>query len=245
MSKLRLFLFLLLVVIQIACYSQSNDKLKNTASSRFQYKGYKSLQDYIRRNTVFLEEAARNTGVMIAGILVDKNGNVSKVFTFNSLETSVDKSILDLLEKTEGHWKQVEDTIKYNKIDTIIVPIVFRFIGTEYKIDRANCKLIVQKEVEIIKLINGQPVSIINYESTKSLIKKYDNAFAKGNYDEASDILKDLVKREPLNSDFYSKLILVNVRQGRKFGACNYLKYMQNYLVIQPEISVLEGVECK
>jgi hypothetical protein len=244
MLKLKSSFLLVFVFLQITCYSQNSDKQKNTAISRFQYEGYNSLQDYIHNNAIFLDEALDNTGVLLAGIVLDKSGEVSKVFTLNSLVSSVDKSILALLEKTEGHWKPLEDTINHYKIDTILIPIVYRFMGQVFKIDRANCKLTVQKEVELTKLINGQPVGILNYESTKLLIKKYDNAFAKGKYDEASNISKELVRREPLNTDFYSKLILVNMRQGRKFAACNNLKYVQNYLVIQPDISILQEVQC-
>ena len=245
MLRIITSLSLVLMFLKIPCYSQNINVQNNSAISRFQYKGYKTLQEFIRRNAEFLDEAAMNTGVLLAGIILDYDGEISDVFTCNSLEKTVDTSILALLKKTEGHWKQLEDTTIKNTFDTLIVPIIFRFMGTEYKIDRANSKLAVEKEVEITKLIYGQPVGVTNYESTKSLLKLCNSALAKENFDEAEDILKDLVKREPLNSEYYSKLIMVNVRLGHKFSACNNLKYLQNYLVVQPESSFLQGLDCQ
>jgi hypothetical protein len=118
-------------------------------------------------------------------------------------------------------------------------------MGTEYKIDRANFKRVAQREVEVTKVIYGQPVGVSNYESTKSLLRNYNFDIAKGNFDDAGEILKELVKREPLNSDFYSKLIMVNMHEGRRFAACNSLKYVQTYLVIQPGPSIIQGMDCQ
>jgi hypothetical protein len=225
-------------------YSQKSDKQNNSSIARFKYKGYNSLGEYIKRNADFSLDAANNTGVIIAAIVIDNKGQIVNVFNLNSLVPSVDNNIITTLKNTTTHWKPLDDSVEYS-LDTIAIPIVFKFMDTEYKIDRKNCKLAVEKEVEVLKYINGQPVLYNSgYITTKALLKKYDKAFSESKFDEATDILKSLLKREPLNSDYYAKLLSLNIKQGRKFAACNNLKYMRNYLLIQPDLSVIQGFEC-
>jgi hypothetical protein len=66
MLKIKPFLSLLLLLFQLAVYSQHSDDPANTTITRFEYKGYKTLQEYIRRNADFSDMAARNTGVLLA-----------------------------------------------------------------------------------------------------------------------------------------------------------------------------------
>jgi hypothetical protein len=245
MTRLKFILLIFLYGFQLVTFGQNNNSIETSPLARFHHPDYESFREYIQRNAFFLPEAFDNTGVLLAGIVLDINGNINQVFSFNSLYPTIDNSILTLFETTKGLWKAIADSTTNKKSQIIIVPIVFSLKGTEYKIDTSNFKLPVQDEIELTALIAGQQASSIDYQKTESLLKKYDKLMSKGDYSDAYDIMIELLKREPFNTDFYSRLIKLASLQGDNEGACQNLKFIQTYFVNQPDSEIIRDLNCE
>jgi hypothetical protein len=245
MIRFKALLIIVLCSVHIAIDAQNEINPENSSLSRFHYEGYKSFRDYIQRNAFFPPEAFEKTGVLLAGIILDDNGVISRVFCFNSLAPSIDNGIITLLESTRGHWAPSTDTINPKKNEIIIIPIVYCLKGTEYKIERTNFKLAVQKEIQLTSFTGGQQMVANNYMNTESLLKKYDKVISKEKYTDAYEIMIDLLKREPFNTDYYSRLIELCIIQGDNESACQNLKFVQTYFIRLPDQEVIEKVSGK
>jgi hypothetical protein len=235
---------LILLSFLLTIYSQVYSQKENLSSiERFSYTGYEGFREYLQQKGSFPSDAFYKPGVLIAGMILDVNGKIINVFSLNSISPEIDNTVLDLIESTAGHWQPMSDSlIKKNEI--IIIPIVFCLKNTEQKIDKDNFKLTIQKEVYLTALRGKEQMSAIDYESTSNLLEKYKKLISKSKNQEAVQIIDELLRREPLNVDYYGDLIRLENQLGNKERACQYLKFVKEYFINQPDETTTIDLKC-
>ena len=177
---------------------------------RFNDEKYDHFYKYLVDNLDFPEDGFHNQGVLLPGMVLDSGGEIKELFCLNSLHPSIDNHVLDLFELTAGSWNSTNDSLQSI---IFIVPIVFTLGKLEYKVHSENFKIPVIGEITIIASGYGVPV---RYIKTSKLLKQYEKLFSLGNILEANQIMIDLLKREPLNIEYYSKYIKTNQLIGNQ-----------------------------
>lgn len=227
-----------LITFAINCFSQSDF---NNTIDRFKFDGYSDLRAFLSKNGVFQSDAFNTPGVLLAGLILEPNGAIKSVFALNSLSPEIDNSTLNLIESTSGHW--LPDSTK-NKNEIIIIPIVYCLKNTEHNLDTENFKLNVVAEIQLTAFQGGSQMSATNYQSTASLLKKFDKYISKSKNTDALTVIQELLRREPLNKDYYGELIFLENQIGNIEIACQNLKFVKAYLNIQPNEAKTEKVDC-
>ncbi len=195
------------------------------------------------RNLQFPKAAFNNPGILLTGMILDNKGNINRVFTFNSLDTTIDNMVLNLLESTQGHWAAIENSEKKNEI--IVIPFIFTLKNTEEKLNRNNFKKRMLEEVIVsARDRDNQQMNAIGYHSTKNVMKKLNRLMNSEKYQEAYPYVVQLLQREPLNSDFYAKLIILEDKLKNQNKACQNLKFVQANFLQQPDENLINQINC-
>ena len=241
MKELTIIL-LVLFMLQIDCYSQSKEKNSGYAMERFQHAEYESFRQYVQRNLTLPSDAVSNRaeGVLLAGLQLDKNGKIENVFTLNSVYPSINNNVVDVFAFSEGHWNPISDSGSYRKNNIIIVPIVVTYGKLEYKLDRDNFKLPVADEVTITAL----GISKGNYKETRKLLGKYYRLANREKQSRAYKIINKLLKREPLNLDYYEALVKLEFKLGKIESASKNLKLIKTYFREKTDLTVPDEYSC-
>lgn len=242
MKKLKIKILLIICVFQLLNGPLIGLYAQDSPLSRFNHKEYNSFREYIVKNIEFPSEEINNAGILLSGIVLDEKGNIRQVFTFNSLSPSIDKNVLQLLGATNGFWDPKENSGSKEKNEIIIIPLVFSFSSLEYEIDTANFNLPLQDE--FIVTLSGQPSFTNDYDNTRRIIRSYRKNLSKEKYIDASKDLITLIKREPLNVDYYSNLITLYSLMEDAENTCYYLKFVKTYFKTYPEIEMPNKMEC-
>ncbi|WP_372774893.1 hypothetical protein [Mangrovibacterium sp.] len=245
MTRLKICLLFLICVFYVKAFGQDHSLKDVSPLNRFHHEEYGSFREYIARNVYFPPEAFENTGVLLAGMVLDTDGGVKQVFSFNSLAPSIDNNVLSLFESTKGYWKALDDSMATKKSEIVIVPVVFCMKGGEYNIDSSNFKLQIQDEVVVTVFIESQLATATNYQKSEVVLNKYDKLMSKERYPEAYEIMVELLRREPLNTDYYSRLIMLSSVLGDNESACQNLKFVKTYFVNQPDPDIISIVDCE
>lgn len=117
----------------------------------------------------------------------------------------------------------------------IILPIVYCLKNTEYIVRADNLRLELQDEILLTAMMGQEQMSSSNYINTDRLRNLLDEFVIKGKYEKAKDILVELLKRDPLNTEYFTKLIDIESKLGNIDDACKNLKFVKTYLIEQPE----------
>ncbi len=129
MTRLKIYLLVAISFFQFSAFGQNNGLLDNSVLDRFNHEDYESFLVYLAKNAIFPTEAFNTTGVLLSGLVLDYKGDLSQVFSLNSLAPSIDNSVLTLFESSQGYWEALNDSAT-KKSEIIIVPIVFSLDGT-------------------------------------------------------------------------------------------------------------------
>ena len=245
MKKVAILITLLSISVTIIYSQESVGNNRKSPLERFNKKDYTSFIDYIQKNAFFPPDAFNNLGVLLTGFTLSSDGKLVNVFNLNSLSPMIDNQILDLIESTNGCWSSLPDSVTLRKNQIVIISIVYCLKDTEYKIHKDNFKLNIENNVELTALVGGEQMSPPNYTRTKSLRNNLEKQISKAKYVKAREILIELLKREPLNSEYYSELSSIENSLGNKEAACNYLKFVNKYLIEQPKQEIVDKIECK
>lgn len=229
---IKLLLFFNLSLLQI--FAQEENPVGFTQLDRFYHKDYNSFREYIQKNSFFPPDAFNNTGVLLAGFILSPEGKIVNVFTLNSLSSFIDNQVLDLFESSSEFWKPLNGE-KPNKNSMIILPIVYCLKNTEYIVRADNLRLELQDEILLTAMMGQEQMSSSNYINTDRLRNLLDEFVIKGKYEKAKDILVELLKRDPLNTEYFTKLIDIESKLGNIDDACKNLKFVKTYLIEQPE----------
>lgn len=182
------------------------------------------------------------SGVLMAGIQLDADGSLRRVFCMNSLHESIDNHILDLLEASESFWIEAPNTIA-QKPEFIIIPFVFICAeGFQYHIDRDNVRFHMLEEVGVV----AKWASGFKYKatSTRNLRRNLSRATRNHAYQDMAMIIYQLLRREPFNGNYYTRLIELELLLGYEQSACQNLRFLQNNLIAQPSIKNIESLNC-
>lgn len=245
MVRINSFLFLFIVCYYCNLYSQKLDQNDNYSPlERFNNKDYISFRDYIQRNAFFPPEAFKTTGVLLAGFTLKTDGKIGNVFTLNSLSQKIDKQIISLIESSSGFWEPPLDNSDPTE-DTIIFPIVYCLKNTEYFIQNDNFKLDLQERITLTALVGQEQMSANGYRKSFELKKDYYELLRKGKLTRAKDILYELIRRDPLNTDYYTELVLVDLKLRNHDMACKNLEFIKSYLVKQSNNERITNLKCE
>jgi hypothetical protein len=232
--KTVLLLFLSLILAKV--FSQeSGDEKSNIQLDRFNHQEYKTFRDFVQRNAFFPPEAFNRTGVLLAGFTLSPNGEIVNVFALNSLSSTIDNQILDLIESSSGFWRPIQEKEQSNKNSMIIIPFVFCLKNTEYDIKVDNLKIKLMDKIVLTSMMGQEQMSASGYIKTDKLKNSLDELILKGKYEKANEIIGELLRRDPLNTAYYSKFIEVEGKLGHIDNACKNLKFVKAYLIQQPE----------
>lgn len=242
MRKLTIILLFFLVTFQLDCYSQSKVKSTNSTLERFQHSGFKSFSDYVQNNLALPPDVVSSgvEGVLLAGLQLDKNGKITNIFNLNSLHPSIDKIVLDVFSSSEEYWKPVPKSGSHRQDNIIIVPIVLTYGELEYELDRDNFKLPIADELTFTAL----GISKSNYKKTNKLLGKFYRLKKRQKYDKAYEIVNKLLKREPLNMQYYEALVKLEFELGKIESACQNLKFINSYFQEKTTLTVPDEYSC-
>jgi hypothetical protein len=114
------------------------------------------LREYLAKNLKYPPDAASNgiMGTSIGGIRLDKNGNLIKVFTVNSLCKTIDDGFIEIIKKI---WKKKEVVVS-NVSDTTDV-----FMAIQYKILDETLAKPYEYYVDLIPKFVSDGVGIVSY----------------------------------------------------------------------------------
>ena len=241
MRELTIIL-LVLFTFQVDCYSQSKEKNSGSATERFQHPDYKSFRQYAQQNLFLPPDAVSNgaEGVLLAGLQLNKNGEIKNVFTLNSVYPSINNHVVNVFAASEGHWNPISDSGSYRKNNIIIVPIVVTYGKLEYKLDRDNFKLPMADKLTITAL----GISKTNYKQTSKLLGKYYRLINRQRHSKAYKIINKLIKREPLNLNYYEALVKLEFKLGKIESACKNLKFIKTYFREKTTLTVPNEFNC-
>jgi hypothetical protein len=246
MTKKIATLLFIMNFSMISIYSQElNGKDNYSQLERFNRKDYNSFREYIAKNAFFPPEAYENTGVLLAGFTLTVDGLIENVFSLNSLSPTIDNQLLDLIESSKGFWKPLPDSVLLRKKAIVIIPIVYCLKNTEYRIQGDNFKLKLEKEIVLTALTNNEQLSATDYKKTIDLETKCENLITKSKYSKAYEIILELLRREPLNTEYYTKLIVIETNLGNNDVACKNLLFVKTYLNQKPDKERLGNLDCK
>jgi hypothetical protein len=184
-------------------------------------------------------------GVLLSGILLDKEGHIKKVFTLNSLDPTFDKITLDVLEATEGRWKPKDKNNQSDNDDIVIIPIVFTNGNYEYSIDRENSYYPISREIFINQFGRQFNVPKLKRKSSINLVEELKVSLKKKKYDEAFLILSELLLREPLNVNYYYEMIKLELLLGNTQNACQNLKFIKANFKLLPDLNEFKDIKCE
>ena len=68
---------------------------------------------------------------------------------------------------------------------------------------------------------------------------------SKEKHSDAYDIMIEMLKREPFNTDYYSRLIMLSTLLNDNEGACQNLKFVKTYFVNQPDSDIINRIVCE
>lgn len=235
MIRNYLLLVFLSFFLQNAFSQGTITRESNNQIDRFNHKDYDSFIEYIQRNAFFPSEAFNCTGVLLAGFTLSPKGEIKNVFTLNSLSATIDNQILDIIESTAGFWDPLPDNELADKNSILIFPIVYCLKNTEYDINEDNLKMILQDKIVLTAVMGQEQMSADNYITTEQLNKSLNELLTKGKYEKANKLIGELIRREPLNTEYYIKLIEIDSKLGNTDNACKNYKFVKTYLKQLPE----------
>jgi hypothetical protein len=233
-KKFLLLIFFILILV-IAYSQETSTKISSNPLDRFNNKDYNTFREYIQRNAFFPPEAFNCTGVLLAGFTLSPKGEIKNVFALNSLSSNIDNQILDLIESTAGFWNPLPENEQVNKSSVIIFPIVYCLKNTEYNINANNFKIMLQDKIVLTAMMGSEQMTASGYTTTDKLTKSLNELITKGKYDKANKVIVELLKREPLNTEYYGKLIEIETKLGDSDNACKNFKFVKAYLIQQPD----------
>ena len=218
-----------LTVVLYLCFIISNllaQTRGSNALNRYSNQDHDSFRHYLASKIAFDPLLFSNPGILLSGLVLDSNGNIENVFCLNSIHPKVDNQVLDIIEGSAGSWKSTSNS---EKKDIIIVPINFYLKGVEHKLDTNDFKLPISEELMVTAIMGGEPADVMSYTSTKKLEKKCEKFIEKSKYNEASEILIELTKREPLNKDYYEALFDCQKALGNVEAATQIKTFISSY----------------
>ena len=227
--------FVLLVILTLTLSKVFSQELHSEELKRFYHKDYNSFSDYLQRNVYFPPEAFNCTGVLLAGLTLSPQGDIVNVFSLNSLTSAIDDQILDLFESTSEYWKAKPIGEQSIKNSIVVIPIIFRLKNTEPVINEDNIKLKLEEPIEFTAMAGQEQMSASGYIKTEKLFKTVNKLVLKGKYERAEEIVNELLRRDPLNTEYYSKLIEIEIKIGNTEDACKNIQFVKTYLIKQPE----------
>lgn len=240
-----LTLTLVLNFLFIGIYAQEVKTGNTPPIERFKCKKYENFRDYLQKNLRFPEEAFQHPGVLIVSLTLNVQGKIVEVSCINSLSNSIDKQLIKTIFKSSEFWTPISDSISRKENETIYISIVYCLKNTEYKIESENFNFELNEPIILTALVGTEQLSPVGYVMTMELRKRLVNFSQKRQYDEAKDIMLELLRRDPLNTKYYFELIHFQKKLGDQEQLCKYVKFVEKYLVQPIEKEELDGIECK
>ena len=195
MIKRIIILFISLFIISNLLISQTNttpaesrkENLKKLLDYRYKG-GFYSFESLFWKTVEYPEIAKKNciVGIAIVRFEVDCEGSLKNLRVTNSLQWGIEGEIQKFMNATLGNWNKCDDE-KYTKFE---VPIQFIINETEMNTDDA---MIVLKT----EMIGYQCKGDSYYK------EKLDKALKKGRKNKSLKYVKELIKRDPYNNEYY------------------------------------------
>jgi len=187
---------------------------KDLENVKFVHERYSSFREYMANKLRYPDDAIKEkvSGVLLVGFKLSYDGNIIESFCFNSLHKSIDAMVLDIISSSKGFWILPKDIIDKKESVSIILPIVFKVGNSEDNIDFVNTKQKMLDEVSI-----GIPsLDFPGYKKTVKLKSSFYASLKNNEYEKASAIIDELIRREPLNIEFLFKKIEIDLKLGNK-----------------------------
>ncbi len=213
-----------------------------TGLGRYESSRYSSFREYLAKNLRFDAVAFQNTGILMSGLVLSPEGKIVTVFSLNSLSPEIDKQVLDLFQASGNDWKPSPGA-KKNEI--IIVPVEFYLAGVENKIDTTNFKLPVYPRVMVTASLGGGPMDAGHYTATSKLLQRFRRYMSASKFDKAYPLIIELLKREPLNTEYYVEFMKLEKLRDDRDAVCQTSKFLHTYFRLDKAINAyLSGVDC-
>lgn len=217
---------------------------KEVEKIRFDYNNL-SFRAYMRERIILNSELIHNdnNGVLLTGMKLSAEGNILDVFTLNSINPEIDSIILDIIETSEEFWTPIPGSVEIRNDILLILPIIFipRIDYSEYHVDRNNFRLKLLDELFVASI--GYSIPAIR--KTSFILKKVNSYTSREKYEKASPLIDELIRRDPLNTDYYIIKIKNDKMSGNTASACANLKFVNYYLVRQPDEELIKMIECE
>jgi hypothetical protein len=222
MTKFYLFLFSLLVTINVSCLAQFTASDLNHLHNTAAYKGGKDeLARVLAKNIRFPQGNFMSKKlVTIVGVLkIDRKGEIVEVGTLHKADESYTAAFKNVVEKTKGKWEATNDTAKYFYA---VIPVQFNYMDSGYTLFDAN-KLAYFQETIVVTVAGARGAFAGLYEKYESeLITQVNELSKKEAYSEAVKPMAELVNLQPLHTGYYDPLIGLLKKAGNTAEAAHY-----------------------
>lgn len=195
MIKRIIILFISLFIASNLLISQTNDTPAESRKQNlkqlldYRYKGgFYSFESLFWKTVEYPEIAKKNcvVGIAIVRFEVDCEGKLKNLRVTNPLRWGIENEIQKFMNATIGNWNKCDDD-KYTKFE---VPIQFMINETET--NTSDAMIVLKTEM-------------IGYQcKADSYFKeKLDKALKKGRKKKSLKYVKELIKRDPYNNEYY------------------------------------------
>lgn len=226
-------LLLLLATTVYTLRAQPLHPSKIAEKERFEC-GSLSFREFVQKRLRYPADAfqERVYGVLLAGIDILPSGEINQVYLFNSLYPSVDNMVLDALESTAGCWKPLPDTTQ-STMQHFTLPIVIKFEGMDIGLSREYTPVHVLDEVGLtfFGVARGSGAHTISLlEPVERVIKKAEKQLEKQHYPNVLHYANELLKRDPVNPNYYLLRIQAYMGMGKLNLACQDARFVKTFI---------------
>lgn len=208
------FLFSLISHIGLAQINVNDLKQINNVP---QYQdGEQALERHFFKSLRYPMEFIRNPIVctILGFIKVSKNGKIEEIGTLNKVPKPFKNTFIEAAKLTDGQWAPTNESADFFYV---VIPIEFSYEGVNYTTNFNN------KPKSFCKALKVKTFSPTNsYKDDSKYLEKIDEFISKEKYQKAVETIEFLLSRQPLNMDYYKKIIELNTRLGKKEETAYY-----------------------
>jgi len=226
-------IFLISVLITINSYPQINYPTKIAEKERFDCNN-SSFREFMEKGLKYPPDAIlyKIHGVLLAGIQIMPSGEINRVYLLNSLYPSIDNMVLNLLESTANCWKPLPDSVKSIN-QNFVIPIIIKFEGMDIELNKEFKPEILLDEINltVIGIIRGtEEHEITELESIDKIIMRTEKDLKKKKYEKVLESSNELLKRDPINPNYYLYRINAFIGLDEMNSACQDYKFVRQFL---------------
>lgn len=211
MNRVFAFLIPICIFLSIESFGQNRiDPIKNRYPG-----GEEGFMEYLMKTIVYPESSTNNRsiGFSISRISLNASGAITDIAIINPIDKYIDKEVTRVIKLSEKKWKAIKEA---DSTKVLYIQIAFTFYGItpHYCDSKTNAyERLFIKPIVITCMPMPQEENEILDDS--KLTENCNSLLNEGKYPEASQMLNELIERDPFNKELYRVRILLNTTLGK------------------------------